>query len=52
MHPDCEQKIKKEVKMPELVTMLLTKPCKVMEYSLDDMELGTLVGTGKFEYVR
>jgi len=37
--------------MPEPVTRLLTKPCKVVEYSLGDIELGTLVGTGSFSTV-
>jgi len=37
--------------MPEPVTRLLTKPCKVVEYSLADIELGTLVGTGSFSTV-
>ena len=37
--------------MPEQMTRILTKPCKVVEYSLDDVELGTLVGTGMFGHV-
>merc|ERR1712212_73641 len=46
---DCKKN--KAIKMPEQVSRLLTKPCKVLKYSMGDMELGTIVGTGSFSTV-
>jgi len=42
---------RKKATMPEQVTRYQTKPCKPVEYNLEDMELGTLVGTGTFSAV-